>query len=153
MKEHFVKLFEYDKWATARVLGAMKQLQTQDERCLEWMGHLLTARLVWHARVENIAKTYNLWGGRTLEECLSMFEESSRMWEAFISKLDEKNLATIIAYKNFKGDSFENRVEDILTHVINHSTYHRGQIIAQLKGQLPSLPSTDYILFIRELGQ
>jgi hypothetical protein len=60
MKEHFVKLFEYDKWATARVLGAMKQLQTQDEKCLEWMGHLLTARLVWHARVENIGKTYNL---------------------------------------------------------------------------------------------
>jgi len=70
-----------------------------------------------------------------------------------MSKLDEKNLATIIAYKNFKGDSFENRVEDILTHVINHSTYHRGQIIAQLKGQLPSLPSTDYILFIREQTQ
>jgi len=150
MKEHFIKLFEYDKWATGRVLGAMKQLQTQDEKCLEWMGHILTAQLVWYSRVENIGKTYNLWGGRTLEECLSMYEEISKLWEEFIYKLMEKNLSNTISYKNFKGDSFENTVEDILTHVINHSTYHRGQIIAQLKGQLTSLPGTDYIVFIRE---
>lgn len=149
MKEHYIQLFEYEKWATGEVLDAMKQLPVQDEKCLEWMAHILMAQLVWYSRIVNSKEQYMPWDKRTFEECISLYENNSKCWAEYIGGLDEKDFAETISYKNTKGDSFENKMKDILTHVINHSTYHRGQIIAKLKGQLPSLPSTDYILYIR----
>ena len=54
-------------------------------------------------------------------------------------------------YKNLAGASFSSLRRDVLHHVLNHSTYHRGQLITmgrQLGIQNP--PSTDYIFWARE---
>jgi uncharacterized damage-inducible protein DinB len=149
MKEHYMQLFQYEKWATGKVLDAMRQLSVQDEKCLEWMAHILMAQLVWYSRLVNSADQYMPWDKKTFEECISLYEGNTKYWEEYLKPLDEKEFARTITYKNTKGDAFENKIKDILTHVINHSTYHRGQIIAKLKGQLPLLPSTDYIFYIR----
>ncbi len=150
MKEHFQLLFQYEKWATDRVLAAMKQLPVQDEKCLEWMAHILLAQLIWYSRVANTASPSTAWEKKTLAECVRMFEVNTILWAEYCKQLTDTELQKTIAYKNIKGDAFEEKVKDILTHVINHSTYHRGQIIAALKGKLPTLPSTDYIFFFRE---
>jgi uncharacterized damage-inducible protein DinB len=54
----------------------------------------------------------------------------------------------VIEYKNLKGDAFAKPVWEILLHVVNHGTYHRGQIAAMLRqlGHVP--PSTDFIYFV-----
>ena len=153
MKEHFQLLFQYEKWATNRVLDAMKQLPVQDEKCLEWMAHILLAQLIWYARLTNTNAPATGWEKKTIEECEKMFDNYTKLWVDYWNNLDEKDLLKKVSYKDTKGNPYENITKHILTHVINHSTYHRGQIIAQLKGQLPTLPSTDYILFIREQRQ
>lgn len=150
MKEQFKLLFEYEKWATGKVLDAMNKLHAEDEKCTDWMAHILLAQLIWYTRLLNDVPEFTPWEKKTFEDCLEMFEDNTRLWNEYCLALDERKLTEVISYKNTKGDTFKNSVKDILTHVINHSTYHRGQIIARLKGQLPSLPSTDYILFIRE---
>lgn len=150
MKEQILLLFEYEKLATGRVLDTMNKLHAEDEKCTEWMAHILLAQLIWYSRLIDEVSDTTPWDKRTFDDCLEMFEDMTRLWANYCSELDEKKLQQTISYKNTKGESFENSIKDILTHVINHSTYHRGQIIARLKGQLPSLPSTDYILFIRE---
>lgn len=150
MKDNFIELFQYEKWATGKVLGAMNQLKVQDEKCLEWMGHILAGQFVWYTRITNTHNKYELWGIKPLKECVKMYEEATQTWAGFCSTLSDTELEKTIHYKTFKGDPYENTLKDILTHVINHSTYHRGQIIAKLKGQLPALPSTDYIIFLRE---
>jgi uncharacterized damage-inducible protein DinB len=153
MKEHFQLLFQYEKWATGRVLDAMKQLPVQDEKCLEWMAHILLAQLIWYARLTNTNPPTTAWEKKTVEECEKMFDGNTKLWAVYWSNIDEKDLHKKISYNNLKGDAFEDITKDILNHVINHSTYHRGQIIAKLKGQLPTLPSTDYIFFFRENRQ
>ena len=56
------------------------------------------------------------------------------------------------AYKNLKGDPFEDRIEDTLFHVVNHSTYHRGQIITMLReAGVAKVVSTDLIHYLRTL--
>ncbi|MGP8217352.1 MAG: DinB family protein [Bacteroidia bacterium] len=150
MKEHTQLLFQYEKWATARVLDAMKQLPIQDEKCLEWMAHILLAQQIWYSRLNYISGPHSGWEKKTLAECVKLFESNTNLWADYCNNLNEAELLKTITYKNTKGDTFENNVKDILTHVINHSTYHRGQIIAALKGKLPTLPSTDYIFFMRE---
>jgi uncharacterized damage-inducible protein DinB len=116
------------------------------------MGHILLAQLIWYSRSNKIQISYTPWEKKTFEECLKMYEELSNNWLSFCNDLTEKDLAETIHYTNSKGEKFQNTLQDILTHVVNHSTYHRGQIIAKLKGKLPTLPSTDYIFFRRESG-
>jgi uncharacterized damage-inducible protein DinB len=47
------------------------------------------------------------------------------------------------------GDTYTNSVQEILFHIINHSTYHRGQIMAQLRESGLEAISTDYIFYKR----
>lgn len=55
-----------------------------------------------------------------------------------------------ISYKNSRGERFENSVRDILFHVINHSTYHRGQIATDCKLHGMTPLATDYIFYKRD---
>jgi uncharacterized damage-inducible protein DinB len=56
----------------------------------------------------------------------------------------------LIRYTNTKGQTFENSVRDILFHVANHTTHHRGQIVAAVR-QVGGEPfASDFILFARE---
>src|SRR6185312_9488013 len=112
MKEHFALLFQYEKWATGRVLATMKQLPVQDEKCLEWMGHILAGQFVWHARITNTNIKYELWGKRTIQECEKMLGEATKMWTELFSTLNDAGIEKIIHYKTFKGEPFENSLKD-----------------------------------------
>lgn len=70
-------------------------------------------------------------------------------WENFIQTLDPTDFDQMISYQTSNGISFETALKDILTHLINHGTYHRGQIIQLLKEERAEVPSTDFILFVR----
>ena len=51
-----------------------------------------------------------------------------------------------------KGEEFKNGVEGILFHVVNHGTFHRGQILTMLRELgFTSFPSQDLITFLREV--
>lgn len=150
LREHFLELFRYEKWATAKVLDAMKQLPVQDAKCAEWMTHILMAQIIWHSRLVQNGKNYSPWEKKTFDECMEMYDSNTKLWNEYCSTLTDEGLMQIVKYQNTKGDAFESVVKDILIQVINHSTYHRGQIIAKLKGQLPTLPSTDYLFYVRE---
>jgi uncharacterized damage-inducible protein DinB len=55
-----------------------------------------------------------------------------------------------IAYKNTRGESFENSVRDILFHINNHSTHHRAQIAARIREAGITPPTSDYIFYRRK---
>jgi uncharacterized damage-inducible protein DinB len=42
-------------------------------------------------------------------------------------------------------------IEDALTHIINHSSYHRGQIVSLIKGKIDALPQSTYIIYASEI--
>jgi uncharacterized damage-inducible protein DinB len=55
-----------------------------------------------------------------------------------------------VIYKNTKGESWTNRRQDILMHVIMHSAYHRGQIATDIRGAGFAPPYTDFIHGVRQ---
>nr|MBP6578031.1 damage-inducible protein DinB [Chryseobacterium sp.] len=63
--------------------------------------------------------------------------------------LEKRELNDIVNYKNSKGTKFENSIQEILFHFINHSTYHRGQIAMLLKETGLEPLNTDYIFYKR----
>ena len=57
-------------------------------------------------------------------------------------------MARAVSYVNVKGETWTYRLEEMLVHLVNHSTYHRGQVATMLR-QLGKTPEpTDYLLFL-----
>jgi uncharacterized damage-inducible protein DinB len=55
-----------------------------------------------------------------------------------------------ITYHNFKGENFNNKVSGIIKHVVNHGSFHRGQVVTILRTLgINTIPSTDYIQWLR----
>lgn len=68
-------------------------------------------------------------------------------YEQTLQILDAIDLNETINYSNIKGQAFSNCIRDIFFHVINHSTYHRGQIATEFKQHGLELMVTDYIFY------
>ncbi len=68
----------------------------------------------------------------------------------FVKNSDEKKLSDDCTYKNIEGKYFTNPVWESVLHCVNHSTYHRGQIVTMIR-QLgfTNIPSTDFISYCR----
>ena len=78
-----------------------------------------------------------------------MIEESSKRWINFLSSYNMDTLEEVIRYQNTKGDTYENRLRQIITHVINHSSHHRGQLALLLREKRVAPPANDYIIYKR----
>jgi uncharacterized damage-inducible protein DinB len=154
MKNYFINLFNYYKYANELIAKAISAAG-QPEKPMQLMGHLLAAQQVWLNRCLALTPAVvELWpalGGKTFE-LSDQITDNHNAWISYLSALNEIDFENAIGYKNTKGDSFENRLSDILAHVINHGTHHRAQVGQLLKlAGLDSLPITDFIFYLRHL--
>src|SRR5207245_11475331 len=77
-------------------------------------------------------------------------EDLAAIWQEYFRINKSGKLAEMVSYKNTKGESWRNSVEDILMHVVMHSAYHRGQIAADMRAAGHSPAYTDFIHGIRQ---
>ena len=149
MKDHFTRLFHHLEWADARVLESLRSAKNPQKRSLELYSHILGAEHTWLSRINATTKRVDVWPVLTLDECEGLGKENVAAFKDLVSRLTADLLAKPITYRNSAGDQFTSTVEDILTHVAMHGSYHRGQIAAAIRagGDTPS--PTDYIAFAR----
>ncbi len=152
MKEYFVKLFAYERWANERILDALGEPRYPDGRCLDLFSHILAAQQSWLSRVQLDERYFPLWERRDLWECGQIHRQLAERWAAFLQTRSEEQFDEVIAYHNSEGEAYETPLRDILAHLINHDTYHRGQLVEELRSRklVPVMPVTDYIQFVRE---
>ncbi|MBS1734314.1 MAG: DNA polymerase, partial [Bacteroidetes bacterium] len=54
-------------------------------------------------------------------------------------------------YRNTKKEQFKQPVSEVLHHIFNHATYHRGQLVTMLRQVgVKDIPGTDLVLFLRK---
>jgi uncharacterized damage-inducible protein DinB len=149
MKDHFTRLFQHLAWADARVLESLRSAQNPQKRGLELYSHILGSEHVWLSRINGTTRQVDVWPVLTLEECERLGKENVAAFRDLVSRLTPDLLEKSITYRNSAGDQFTSTVEDMLTHVAMHGSYHRGQIATALRagGDAPS--PTDYIAFVR----
>ena len=68
----------------------------------------------------------------------------------YLDELASAQLTTDLAYVNIKGERWTYPFAEVLQHVVNHGTYHRGQLVQLLRDLGQAAPSTDYLLFVEE---
>ena len=91
-----------------------------------------------------------VWPGSTLGECEALAEQMGVAWREYLTKLAPEGFEESIEYKNSKGEAWTSRVEDVLTHVIMHSAYHRGQIAMEMRAAGMEPGYTDFIHAVRQ---
>jgi len=152
MKTYFKQLFDYDLYTNNLLLDAMASAGNPQET-VKLMAHLFGAQQVWLSRCSNdptIGTT--IWPDWQAGKLKQIAQDNHAKYIAYLDSLNADAFEQIITYKTSKGVPFETKLVDILTHVINHGTHHRGQIGQLLKfAGAEQLPGTDYILFVRDL--
>jgi uncharacterized damage-inducible protein DinB len=159
--DEIVQLYEFDAWANRRIAEAAAKLTpdqfTRDlgssfRSVRDTLVHILGAQWVWLER----------WQGRTpaglpqaadfttMESVLSRWAEVERDLLAYVRTLTPQDIAAVREYKTLSSGVVRNPLWQALQHVVNHGTYHRGQLTTMLR-QLGAAPvSTDLIVFYRE---
>lgn len=148
MKLYFLKLYQYNAWANNRVLNALTRQQVKSEKILSIMGHIVAAQFLWLHRIKGLPPAdVKLWGEYNLPQLVQMAEDVGRLWLEFIETTDDFNRQ--LTYLNYTGDPYVNNVEMIMIHLVNHSTYHRGQIALLLRQKKLEPINTDFITYDR----
>ena len=154
MKNYFITLFNYDKLANQLILKAITETGNP-EKPVQLMAHLLAAQQVWLNRCLGLPPAVvELWTalGAEHEDFALRLNCNHEAWIKYLNSLNNDDFEKIISYKNTKGDSFDDQLQNILAHVINHGTHHRAQIGQLLKfAGLETLPNTDFIAYLRML--
>ena len=148
--EHLRRQFAYDAWANREVLAALNSGSPASARARQLLAHILSAERLWLERIRKHSQSLPVWPDLTREECEALIDELSRLWREFLSPLSADALSQQVVYTNSKGEPWTSTVQDILTHVVLHSAYHRGQIASQMRSAGEQPAQTDFIHAARQ---
>lgn len=153
MKENLLKSLQYEEWANAIILRSLQQCEDPGERTLQLFSHVLAPQSIWLSRIRKEVPTMSLWPNLTLEDCANLMEKNRKEWLEFMERASEEELTQSVVFKLPNSDAERTiAVYDVVAHLANHGTYHRGQIILGLKGKIEPLPLTTYIAFLASRG-
>lgn len=154
------ELYDYDRWANGRILDAVgelpeaelwKDLGSSFPSVGATVVHLLSAEWVWVSRWEGASPRSmpDGWADASLEELRRHWKDVQDRQRAFLGSLAEDDLDRAVDYTNLAGQSLRSTIGQMLRHVVNHSSYHRGQVVTLLRQLGRPAPSTDLILYYR----
>jgi len=150
----------YSAWASKRLVDVAATLpeeeltrdfKTADKSVVGSLAHVFAADRIWLARVQ----------GRTPAKFI---DDSDRkvdvlrydwppilvQWDTLLGQETDESVKRGIRYYNLKGDAFETPLWQIILHVVNHGTHHRGQVSGFLRAMDHTPPPLDLIAYYRE---
>lgn len=147
MLSFFNNLFEYNDHCNQKLTELfLKSGNSVPDKTQQLFHHILNAHRIWNHRINPAFPSVGVWETGILENCSEINRENT---DATVFILKNFDLNQAISYSNTKGKHYCNSVRDILFHIINHSTYHRGQIASDLRQHGIDPPVTDYIFYKR----
>lgn len=137
----------YTELADRKVINAFINSDVYMPEAERLFSHVLNAQHIWAKRILREKAIYGVWQEHKKTDFNTISFNNFEMIQVCLAtkKLDE-----VFVYRNSKGEEFKNTVGEVLLHMLNHSTYHRGQITALLKNNGIEPPATDYIIFKRK---
>jgi len=146
MKDLFIRLSQYNEWANQRVLEGLKN-HPAPEKTIALLSHVVLAEAVWQMRLFEQPITTGIFEVLSLEEIEEMMNKNAAGWSSILLSTVDFNRK--LDYKMMNGTPAQSSINDILTHIFNHGTYHRAQIASLLRQSGLEPVSTDFISFSR----
>ncbi len=147
MKDFLVRMLNYNDNANRRFIEAIQAQRPAGERITAIFCHILNAHRIWNARIGGDSSLKAVWDVHPTDQWERLNRENfDRSLEVVNGRLDQ-----FVDYNDLSGAPQRSTLFDILVHVVNHSTYHRGQLAILFGNEHKQPPKTDYIAYAREL--
>ena len=109
---------------------------------------------IWLSRINGISPSdwpsKNFTG--TKNKCLDGFLNNTKKFTDFFADKDDSFIEKRITFKTMSGEEVSETIEGIVFHVVNHGSFHRGQLVTMLRTLgVTQIPSTDLIRYLRTL--
>ena len=159
--EEIRQLFDYNSWANRRSLGAAEKLSIEQftrpmgssfSSVRDTLAHIYGAEWIWLERFQGRSPSA-LPSFNQFPDVVSLRETWLELEErllSFVGGIRQTDLDSVLQYKTLKFGLYTNPLWQSMMHVINHGTYHRGQVTTMLR-QLGAQPILlDLMHFYRE---
>ena len=147
--DHLRHLFEYNDWANRRMIVSLKE--NGSKRSLSILAHLLITEKEYFERLYGKDSTgFDFWPQMTIHDCSTLAKENAGQYEKLLKRFDDEAIGMYVKYKTSEGIQYENTFREILSHVLIHSSTHRGNIMLKLREEGFEPPTIDYIIYLRE---
>ncbi|MGE0931242.1 DinB family protein [Peijinzhouia sedimentorum] len=147
MKDFLEDLLNYSHHFNQKMADKLIENQSEiSEKSILLFNHILNAHEIWCGRIVGNPSSTGVWDLRPSEGWKAVDLENHQKALRIIRDID---LNKEVTYRNSSGKEFTNATKDILFHIINHSTHHRGQIVSEINRIAKEPLLMDYIFYKR----
>lgn len=161
MKELLLSYARFNAWANEQLLQAVltlpeeqwsREVPSSFPSLRKTLLHVIDSESIWWQRIqlqEKIVRPSDSFGGdgAAIAQALRRIDQQ---WLDFVQKSGEHMFSHEFIYFDLRKQQQKSRVSDVLLHLFNHGTYHRGQLVTMLRQLgVTTIPATDYILWTR----
>jgi uncharacterized damage-inducible protein DinB len=160
MKKTLEHYTAYNLWANNEMIKCIEQLtheqfhqtiESSFSSVFKTVLHIWDAEYIWLKRMQG--NSINDWPSKMMDKegfSGNVFLNNSDDFRAFVSRAEDSLFDQFCYYTNLKGEKYQTPYNNIVMHCMNHSTYHRGQLVTMFRQLgLKEIPSTDLITFDR----
>ena len=155
------QLFAYGTWATGMMFRAVEALPPHQREApapssfpsvIGTLAHIVSAEWIWLRRWlgESPAAIPSWAATPGLSQLRTQLAAVEAERGSFLGALTEADFERPVSYRTLAGQAFTDPLGHLMRHVVNHSTYHRGQVATQLRQLGHTPPNTDLIRYLRE---
>jgi uncharacterized damage-inducible protein DinB len=159
--KEITELFDYNLWANNRLFEAAAQLPTdqylQDVKASHGgihgtLTHMVGAQKLWLSRWQGTPEASLLRGTDipSLLDLISLWEQVSSETAHFLASLNDEKLQQMMTITTTTGKQFHHTFQQMMQHLVNHSSVHRGQVSAMMRQFGVRPPQTDLITYYRQ---
>jgi uncharacterized damage-inducible protein DinB len=161
-QHHFLRQTDYQLWANQVLFDSLARLEPEAlhqpqglyfQSIAHTTDHLLTVLRLWSGRLRGEVVHFDL---KTLHhpdwnDLKHQLQHELRAFRHWLEARPESFFAERIAYVRLGGEMAQSGVADVLIHLMNHFTHHRGQVSAVATRLGAPAPEMDYIYFVRSM--
>ena len=162
MKDTLSQLAAYNIWANQKLLDIILALPEEKQKqevpssfrsLYTTLLHMYHAESIWWQRMK-LQERFNLpmetFKG-SIQELANELLQQNRQWQQWVNTATDPMLDHVFQYFSQKRESFKQPIFQMLLHVFNHGTYHRGQLVNMLRQLgIEKIPQTDFIVWSRK---
>ncbi len=163
MKAHFRRLAAYNRWANEKLYDAVGRLPPAEftaarigffPSLAKTLNHILVGDSIWLGRLDGQGAPGITRLDQELHAEFAPLRQArgalDARYVAFVDGLSAARIGETLSYKTVAGEPMETAVDQVLAHVFNHQTHHRGQAHAMLSSTAVAPPPLDLIYFLRD---
>ena len=162
MKQLLLQYSTYNLWANKIITEKIatlpieiteKEMGSSFGSIYKTVVHLMDVESIWWQRLKLLEHVE--WPGKTFTGDFEALSKElltlSRQWNEWVSQASDMQIDHVFGYQNSRKEFFKQPVYEMLLHLFNHQTFHRGQIITMMRQNgVEKIPATDFIVFSRK---